>query len=218
MSTHAARSEAKQVAFAIEERKIASATAGSFRCNPSITTRKSDADLLRNVDAGDTRAMQELFARHNVCVHRFVLRLVDDKSLAEEVVNDVFIGVWRNAGRFKGECRVSTWLLAVARFKALSSLRRRRDEQLDGKSAAAILDPSDDPETLIQKKDQAAVLRQCVSRLSDHHRKIIDLIYYGDKSIAEAAEITGVSHNTAKTRIFHARRRMTALLHEAGIN
>jgi len=126
--------------------------------------------------------------------------------------------VWRNADRFEGNSQPSTWILAIARFKALSALRRRKEESLDEAAAAELSDPCDDPELSVEKKHHATLLRQCVSRLSAHHREIIDLIYYRDKSIAEAAEITGVPRNTVKTRMFHARNRMSAMLQQAGIN
>jgi RNA polymerase sigma-70 factor, ECF subfamily len=65
--------------------------------------------------------MQILFARHNVRVFRFVLRFVADKSAAEDIVSEVFLDVWRQAGRFQGRSQVTTWLLAIARNKAVGS-------------------------------------------------------------------------------------------------
>ncbi|HXW49385.1 MAG TPA: sigma-70 family RNA polymerase sigma factor, partial [Xanthobacteraceae bacterium] len=178
-----------------------------------------DERLLERVAKGDSLAMRAMFARHNVRVHRFVLRLVRDEALAQDVVNDVFLDVWRNAGQFKGETsQVSTWIMAIARFKAISSLRRRRDEQLDDAEATTIPDSADDPETAIQKKDRVAILRRCMSHLSGVHREIIELAYYQDKSVKEVAGMLGVPENTVKTRMFHARKRMSELLHEAGIN
>src|SRR5262245_45125353 len=87
-----------------------------------------DAALIRLIAAGDKHAMQILFARHNVRVFRFVLRFVRDKSAAEDLVSEVFLDVWRQAGRFQGRSQVTTWLLAIARNKALSALRGRSNE------------------------------------------------------------------------------------------
>src|SRR6185437_6473130 len=115
-----------------------------------------------------------LFARHNVAVYRFVLRLVNDEALAEDLVNEVFVDVWKNAAKFAGNSQVSTWILAIARFKSLSSLRRRKDAWLDEVEAAAIPDSSDNPEISLQKKDRIAILRECMSHLSSDHREIID--------------------------------------------
>jgi RNA polymerase sigma-70 factor (ECF subfamily) len=76
-----------------------------------------------------------------VRVFRFLVRFVGDKSAAEDLVSEVFLDVWRQAGRFQGRSQVTTWLLALARNKALSALRRRPTEELDEEVAAAIEDP-----------------------------------------------------------------------------
>src|SRR5215210_4401026 len=101
----------------------------------------SDEVLIGRIAGGDRLAMQVLFARHHVRVYRFVLRLVNDPTLAEDLISEVFLDVWRQAGRFEARAAVSTWLLAIARFKALSALRKRPDEALDEDKAAAIEDP-----------------------------------------------------------------------------
>ena len=89
--------------------------------------------------------MQVLFARHHVRVFRFVLRLVRDEAKAEDLISEVFLDVWRQASRFEGRAAVSTWLLAIARFKALSILRRKREDELDDEGATAVEDPQDNP-------------------------------------------------------------------------
>ena len=161
--------------------------------------------------------MQVLFARYHVRVFRFVVRLVRDEATAEDVLSEVFLDVWRQAGRFEGRSTVSTWLLAIARFKAISAVRRRRDEELDEETAGAIEDLSDDPGTVLEKKDKCAAIRKCLMELSAEHREIIDLVYYHEKSVEEAAEIVGIPENTVKTRMFYARKRLAELLKSEGI-
>src|SRR3954466_15394613 len=99
--------------------------------------------------------MQVLFARHHVRVFRFVLRLVRNEATAEDLISEVFLDVWRQANRFEGRSAVSTWLMAIARFKALSAMRRRPDQELDEDAAEAIEDTADDPEVVAQKKDKS---------------------------------------------------------------
>jgi RNA polymerase sigma-70 factor (ECF subfamily) len=176
-----------------------------------------DEVLIGRIAAGDRLAMQVLFARHHVRIYRFALRLVRDESVAEDLISEVFLDVWRQAGRFEGRSQVSTWLLAIARFKALSALRRRPDEELDDETAEAIEDPSDDPEIALEKKDKSAAIRKCLERLSAEHREIIDLVYYHEKSVEEVAQIVGIPENTVKTRMFYARKRLAELLKAAGI-
>jgi RNA polymerase sigma-70 factor, ECF subfamily len=177
----------------------------------------SDEALIARIAEGDRLAMQVLFGRHHVRIYRFVLRQIGDKTIAEDMVGEVFLDVWRQADRFEGRSAVSTWLLAIARYKALSALRRQREEELDDEKAVAIEDPSDDPEVAAAKKDKSALLRKCLSALSPEHREIIDLVYYHEKSVEEAAEIVGIPQNTVKTRMFYARKKLGELLKEAGV-
>jgi RNA polymerase sigma-70 factor (ECF subfamily) len=178
----------------------------------------SDEVLIGRIAGGDRLAMQVLFARHHVKVYRFALRLVRNESAAEDLISEVFFDVWRQAGKFEGRSAVSTWLLSIARFKALSALRKRGEAELDDERASAIEDQSDDPEVTLAKKDKGAALRQCLSGLSAEHREIIDLVYYHEKSVAEVASIVGIPEATVKTRMFYARKKLSELLKERGID
>ena len=162
--------------------------------------------------------MQVLFARHQVRVYRFVLRLVRNEATAEDLISEVFLDVWRQAGKFEGRSAVSTWMLGIARFKALSVLRKRPEEELDDETTERIEDHADDPEVALAKKDNAAVLRECLSKLSADHREIVDLVYYHEKSVEEVAGIVGIPEATVKTRMFYARKKLSELLKEQGID
>src|SRR3979411_2196585 len=109
---------------------------------PRVMQATSDEVLIGRIASGDRLAMQVLYARHHVRVFRFVVRLVRDESKAEDLISEVFLDVWRQAGRFEGRSAVSTWMLAIARFKALSVLRRQPEEELDEETAEAIEDTS----------------------------------------------------------------------------
>ena len=178
----------------------------------------SDEALIGLIADGDKRAMQVLYARHNVRVFRFILRLTSNQSLAEDLVSEVFLDVWRQAEAFESKSQVSTWLLAIARNKALSMLRRRSNEELDDEVAEFIEDPSDNPEAAMFKSQRASVLQDCLTQLSPAHREIVDLVYYHEKSVEEVAEIISVPANTVKTRMFYARKRIGELMAAKGIS
>ncbi|MEI7806438.1 MAG: sigma-70 family RNA polymerase sigma factor [Hyphomicrobiales bacterium] len=184
---------------------------------PQPMQATSDEVLIGRIAGGDRLAMQVLFARHHVRVFRFVLRLVRNEATAEDLISEVFLDVWRQAGKFEGRAAVSTWLMSIARFKALSALRRRPEAELDDEMAEAIEDTSDNPEVALAKKDKSAVLRQCLTALSSEHREIIDLVYYHEKSVEEVAEIVGIPEATVKTRMFYARKKMAELLKAQGV-
>ena len=178
----------------------------------------SDEVLIGRIAGGDRLAMQVLFARHHLRVYRFVLRLVRNEATAEDLISEVFLDIWRQAGKFEGRAAVSTWMLGIARFKALSVLRKRPEAELDDETAAAIEDDADDPETTLAKKDKGSQLRQALGKLSNDHREIIDLVYYHEKSVEEVAGIVGIPEATVKTRMFYARKKLSELLKEQGID
>ena len=179
------------------------------RAAPEIS---SDEMLIRRIADGDQLAMRTLFGRHRVPLYRWLLRLVGDEALAEDLLSDVFLDVWRQAAAFEARSSVSTWLLAIARYKALSARRRRPDAELDEKVASRVADPADDPEVALQKKTRAELLRHSLARLSPEHGEVIDLVYFHGKSVKEVAEIVGIAEATVKTRMFYARKKLAELV------
>ena len=171
----------------------------------------SDEVLIRRIAGGDQLAMQTLFVRHRVALYRWLLRLVGDEALAEDLLSDVFLDVWRQAAKFEARSSVSTWLLAIARYKTLSARRRRIDAELDEEVSVIIADPTDNPELVLQKKNQTELVRHSLARLSPEHGEVIDLVYYHGKSVREVAEIVGVAAATVKTRMFYARKKLAEL-------
>src|SRR5262245_27135306 len=148
-----------------------SATA-AVRQRPAVQDT-SDEALVEAVANGDKLALQVLYGRHHVRVYRFVLRFLNDEATAEDMLSEVFFDVWRQADRFERRSQVSTWLLAIARNKALSVLRRRSAEALDDEVAEFIEDPTDNPELAMQKTQRVSVLRDCLTQLSPAHREIV---------------------------------------------
>jgi RNA polymerase sigma-70 factor, ECF subfamily len=175
----------------------------------------SDETLIERIAAGDKLAMQALFVRHRTAVYRWLLRFVRNQTLAEDLLSEVFLDVWRQAGRFEGRSSVSTWLISIARVKALSASRRRTDAQLDETIEATVADTANDPEVALQEKDRGELLRQALTWLSLEHREIIDLVYYHEKSVDECAQILDIPVGTVKTRMFYARKKLAELVRDA---
>jgi len=177
-----------------------------------------DRQLITRIAGHDASALRALLGRHQLRVYRFVLRIVRREAVAEEVTNEVFLEVWRHAGNYEGRSSVGTWLLSVAHNRAVSALRKRREESWDEDAAGALEDEGDNPEVSLQKANKAEQMRQCIAGLSAEHRTIIDLVYYHEKSINEVSEILGIPLNTVKTRMFYARKKLSELLQAAGID
>jgi RNA polymerase sigma-70 factor, ECF subfamily len=177
----------------------------------AVTVGKSSSDeiLVEEIAAGSKPAMPTLFARHRTYVYRWLLRFVSSETLAEDLLSEVFLDVWRQAARFQRRSSVSTWLLSIARHKALSARRRRTEgAELDEKIEATVADPADDQEVALQEKTRDELVRRALTRLSREHREVIDLVYYHEKSVDEVAQILGVPPGTVKTRMFYARKKL----------
>ena len=158
----------------------------------------ADEALIAKIATGNRLAMQALFARHHTRVYRFVLRMVGDVAAAEDLTSDVFLSVWQQAHRFEARSAVTTWLLAIARYKALAELRRRPQAATSDEDGREVSDTADTPEIAFEIKHRGEILRKCLARLSREHREVIDLVYYHEKSVQEVAEITGIAATPSK--------------------
>ena len=191
---------------------------GSGKPNGAVILATPDEALIDGIVDGDKSALRELHKRHRDRIALFLTRLTRNPSLADEVANEVFLVVWQRADEFRGHSRVSTWLMAIARHKALSAFKRDRELQLDDSFAMTIEDPSDNAAAKLDKRDRRKVVQQCLAKLPPLQREVIDLFYYQETPIHEVARRTGVPMNTVKTRMFYARTRLAELLNEAGVD
>jgi RNA polymerase sigma-70 factor, ECF subfamily len=171
-------------------------TRGTF--GQSANRRK----LIKAIASGSEAAMRTLYRRHHLAVYRFIVRFGLDADCTEDLVSEVFLEVWRRASTFKFRSQVSTWILAIARFKSLTILGQRREAQLDESSMEIVADNADTPEQSILRSDQSAQLRSCLDKLSVQHREMVDLVYYHETSVDDAAKILHPPKNTVKTRMF----------------
>jgi RNA polymerase sigma-70 factor, ECF subfamily len=184
---------------------------------PAMTAAtETDRALVDRVAKGDRAAVRLLFMRHHARVYRFVARQTGSEMMADDIANEVFLELWRQAPGFEGRSEVSTWLLGIARFKALSSLRKKKEDWIDDEAAAAVPDSADTPEVVTMKEDKAAALRRFVNALPEEHRTVIDLAYYHGQSVGEIGEVLGIPVATVKTRMFYARKKLGEALKAAG--
>jgi RNA polymerase sigma-70 factor, ECF subfamily len=199
--------------------QISTRPASAVAAAPAIAAAageySSDEILVERIAAGDKLAMQVLFARHRTNVYRWLLRFVGNETVAEDLLSDVFFDVWQQAGRFEGRAAVTTWLLSIARYKALSARRRRTEAELDETIETTVADSADNPEVALQRKSRNELVRAALMKLSPDHREIIDLVYYHEKSVDDCALILNIPAATVKTRMFYARKKLADLVQEA---
>jgi RNA polymerase sigma-70 factor, ECF subfamily len=175
---------------------------------------QSDHILIAQIARQDQGAMKVLMARYQVRIFRFVIRFVKNREVAEDVVRDTFFAIWQGAPQFENRSSVSTWLLGIARNKALSARQRFGipSEPLSDALTATLVDPTDLPDLAIERRQSLQRLRRCLEMLPPSDGALFDLVYYHEKSLREVAVITGVPVNTVKTRMLRARKRLATLL------
>jgi RNA polymerase sigma-70 factor (ECF subfamily) len=177
---------------------------------------ETDRALVDRVAKGDRAAVRLLFMRHHARIYRFVARQTGSEMMADDITNEVFLELWRQAPGFEGRSEVSTWLLGIARFKSLSLLRKKKEDWIDDDDAAQVPDSADTPEVVTMKEDKAAALRRFVNALPEEHRTVIDLAYYHGQSVTEIGEVLNIPVATVKTRMFYARKKLGEALKAAG--
>jgi len=170
-----------------------------------------DARLLSRVSEGDLRAFEELYRAYHPRLKRFLANILRRPHLVDEVLNDTMMVVWRQPEKYNGKSKVSTWIYAIAYRKALKALRRR-DEPIEDKTADARPSADPGPEQNVGQRQLQTLLLKAMGELSADHRAVVDLTYFHEIGYREIAELMDCPVDTVKTRMFHARRRLKAML------
>lgn len=178
----------------------------------------SESDLLAAVAAGEQLAFERLYGLYEKRVFQYVRTLVFDSTLAEEVVSDTMMAVWRRAGSFTRTSRVSTWIFGIARHKALDSMRRtgRRQREVDLDGFVDRPHSQESPIDCIQRKQVASLIQHVLTSLSPEHQEILRLVFYEELSYEEIAKLLSIPENTVKTRVYYAKHHLKRQLEQLG--
>ena len=180
-------------------------------------------DALSQIAGGDRSAFTQLYLSAKPSLIRYAAAmLAGDVDAAMDVVDEAFLNIWREAGRYTGDGSADGWIRRIVRNKAIDWLRSRRERPLptdgEGGFAHRQADDADTPEASAEKTSAANELRRALARLSPHHREVVWLCYFEDRSLSEIALIAGCPENTVKTRLFHARRLLRGQLERLQTN
>jgi len=170
-----------------------------------------DLPLIQAIGTGDKAALSALYERHGHAILAYLIgQLSGDRQLAEEVLQDVLLAVWQGAGSFRGESKVRTWMLSIARYQALNARRRRKPTPAE----LGEYIPSDDdgPQRVQEKHDQQATVRAAMRELPEEQKEALELIFYHDLSGPEAADVLGIAPGTVKSRVHRAKNTLRGLL------
>jgi RNA polymerase sigma-70 factor, ECF subfamily len=181
-----------------------SETGGSGRRGSGSRADDADRDVLERIADGQLDALEELYDRYRTMAYSIAFRITNDTAVAQDVVQDGFVGAWRNAAHYvEGRGSVKTWLLAIVHHRAIDALRRRRLASdlppRDDSAAASPTLPDVWPEVAgrLLRLEILAALRT----LSDVQREAIELAYFGGLTQQEIAKKTGTAMGTVKSRM-----------------
>ena len=176
--------------------------------------RASDADdvtLLARVRLRDLHGFERLFRSYQPRLRRFLEPMAGRPGIVDEVINDTMLLVWHRAEAYNHQSKVSTWIFAIAYRKALQALR--------GEGVVASADDDDEdptpdpgPEQQVERQQTRSALARALGALSFEHRAVVQLTYFHGLAVREVADIVECPADTVKTRLFHARRRLRAML------
>jgi RNA polymerase sigma-70 factor, ECF subfamily len=171
------------------------------------TGEAAEVERLQGVACGDREALAWLYRRYHRRLARFLARLTRRSDVIDETINDVFCIVWQRADRFRGEARVSTWIMGIAYRAALKTLRQHGSETAEESPESA--HARDDPFALHELVDW---VDKAMRRLAPEQRIALELAYGGGHSLEEIAGIMDCPVSTVKARMFHARVKLRHLL------
>ena len=188
----------------------------------STVADDSDEALISRYARGDATAFELLYRRHEMRVWRYLQRSVRDAATADELMQEVWFAVARDAPRYLPSARFTTWLFTIARNRMIDSIRaRRRHTSLEslGHESEEVTrqltaDPSASPVAAAVARDEAAAIIRAVEELPQEQREVFLLQVEGGLDVAEIARITGGSFETTKSRLRYARTKLRETLKE----
>lgn len=186
--------------------------------NPSTRQQLDpDYDLIQRMASGDASALDELYVRHGSGILSYLISFLNDRQLAEEILQDVMLAAWNNASKFRGDSKVRTWLLVIARNRAINSRRRYTPNLValeDG-----INNYSDDTSPLdkVAKISRNEALRNAIDTLPEVHREVLVLVFFNQLSGREVADVLDISVGTVKSRLHRAKDTLRRNLQMMGV-
>ncbi|MGH2458328.1 MAG: RNA polymerase sigma factor [Chloroflexota bacterium] len=168
--------------------------------------------ILDRIARGERDALGELYARFQAPLFRYLVQLIGDPGLAEEVLQDTLVAVWQGAASFAGRSSVQTWLIGIARRQAHNH-RRRRALPLAGESELEVLAASEpEPEDAMLASVEREELAAAIRCLAPVHREALTLAFVNALSYREMAVVLEVPEGTVKSRLSNAKRALRLLL------
>ncbi len=171
-----------------------------------------DCKMVQRIAQGDRQALAELYARYQRPLFHYLLQLTPDYGLAEEMLQDTLVAVWKSARSFEARSSVQTWLIGIARRQAHNTLRRHKLPFVDESEMADVPASDPEPEEFMLASVERDELVAAFHQLAPVYREILALIFVQELSYQEAAQVLGVPIGTVKSRLSNAKKALRTLL------
>jgi RNA polymerase sigma-70 factor, ECF subfamily len=184
--------------------------------DPGVEAEGTDVGLVRRIAAGDRVALAQLYGLHGQVLLSQINLVVGAPALSEEILQDTMLAVWRGAGSFRGESRVRSWLIAIARRQARDRMRRHRFRVVDDAALAEVPGAEPGPEILALGRAELAEVTSAIGLLAPAHREVLGLAFGAGLTLREVAQILELPLGTVKTRLRAARAALSSAVAAKG--
>lgn len=191
-----------------------------FNQYPTATTPYDAHDpdwlLIRKMADGDVRALNELYGRYGGMMLGYLTARVGNRQLAEEVLQDVMLAVWDNAHTFEARSKVKTWLLVIARNRAINATRRKQLPIIQIDEVFGLRSDDTGPTEAVERHEAQDRVRAAIEQLPEGQREVLVLTFYHQLTGPEVAEVLDISEGTVKSRLHRAKDNLKGLLQQEG--
>jgi len=170
-----------------------------------LTVGETDNDLVAKSLQGNQKAFRQLIERHHATAYAVVRGVLGDRDGVEDVLQQVYIKIFKGLGGFRGDAQLSTWIYRIARNQALDFVQKKRLDTTPIDDVALAVPDADGPAAALESRDMSACLDQAMSKLDENHRMALELRYMGQRSYEEISVIMGVPLGTVKTYIYRGK-------------
>jgi RNA polymerase sigma factor (sigma-70 family) len=175
-----------------------------------------DIAVIQSILQGRQSAYAILVERYQAYVFTLVMRYVNNREIAEELSQDIFVKAYRYLADFKGNCKFSTWLYTIVNTTCLSHVRKKKSETilLEEEKIVAFSDSTQNEKTydILEQKNQKFILEKAIGQLGETDAQLLTLFYTAEQSVEEIGIITGLTGSNVKVRLFRARQKLKEVL------
>lgn len=173
-----------------------------------------DLEIIKRISSGNEVAFKDMYEDTHHKVYFYLLSQLNDKVMAEDVLVETYAEVWRCANKFKGNSRLLTWIIGIARNLAMNNLRK---EKYHNNIEAHVHLTTNDDRFTWEFMDRKRVLGEALLRLSPRHREVLELVFYHEMTCKEVSNLLSIPENTVKTRVFYAKNALKKVLKGLGV-